>query len=321
MSLNTIQSVLDSAGIQAARIESLWWVMFGVTAAVYVIVMAWLAASAWRGHRRPQNAGPRHQGRDDAPLFKVVAGATALTVVTLFGLLVASIYTGRAVASQRDDEAMVIDVTAYQWWWNVEYQHPEPAQRVRTANELHLPLGRTVAIKLLGGDVIHSFWVPALHGKMDLIPGHSAVLWLRPDRLGVFRGQCAEFCGAQHARMAFSVVVEAPEDFERWIQAQRVTATPPASEAALRGQTIVQSGPCAMCHTVRGTSAGGRTAPDLTHVASRSTLASGTLPNTRDNLFAWLRDPQLIKPGNKMPTIGLSTGELDALVTYLEGLK
>jgi cytochrome c oxidase subunit 2 len=315
--LNTIQSMLSASGIQAMRIESLWWLMFWVTLAVQVAVLIFVAIAI----RRPRAATENHDTSRDAPLLRGVGIATALSVVILFVLLVASIVTGRAVASQRDETALVVEVIGYQWWWNVEYQHPEPEQRVRTANELHIPVGRTVAVKLLSNDVIHSFWAPALHGKMDLIPGHSAVLWLRADEAGVFRGQCAEYCGVQHAHMAFSVVAEPSDVFERWIQAQRVTATEPPTEEARRGRQIVQSGPCGMCHTVRGTSASARTAPDLTHVATRSTLAAGTLPNTRDNLVRWISDPQGVKPGTRMPRIDLSNEDLQAVVAYLQVLK
>jgi cytochrome c oxidase subunit 2 len=314
--LNAIQSMLRPAGIQAQRIEWLWWVMFWVTLAVTVIVLLYLAVALRRGTRAEPPAATA-----DRRLHTAITIATVLSAVILFGLLIAGVTTGRAVASQRDETALVIEVTGYQWWWSVEYQHPEPEQRVRTANELHLPAGRTVAIKLLATDVIHSFWVPALHGKMDLIPGHANYLWLRADTPGVYRGQCAEYCGVQHAHMAFTVVVEDSDTFERWIQAQRVTANEPQTAEARRGLQIVQSGPCALCHTVRGTAAGARTGPDLTHVATRSTLAAGTLPNTHDNLMAWIADPQRIKPGNRMPTIGLPPDDLRAVVAYLEGLK
>jgi cytochrome c oxidase subunit 2 len=317
---NVVQSALDAAGIQAVRIENLWWLLFWVSVAVWVIVIGSLALAVRRANRTPGDHTVVDPGSDAARL-RAVAIATGLTVVTLFGLLVASVVTGRAVAGQRDQTGIVINVKAYQWWWDFEYQHPDPSQRVRTSNELHLPLGRTAAINLTGNDVIHSFWVPSLHGKMDVIPGHEAYLWLRADKLGTFRGQCAEFCGVQHAHMAFTVVVESSDDFERWIQAQRKTANPPASPEAARGLAIIQQGACAMCHQVLGTQAGGRTAPDLTHLASRQTIAAGTLPMSRDNLLAWIDDPQRFKPGVRMPSVGLQREDLNAVVAYLEGLR
>jgi cytochrome c oxidase subunit 2 len=311
------QSALRAAGVQAERIEHLWWLMFWVTLVVTLLVLGMLALAVWRGRQHAQPQSPS----GDPKLLTQVGLATAATVVILFGLLVASVLTSRSIASQRDESALIIDVTAYQWWWNVEYQHPEPAQRVRTANEIHLPAGRTVAIKLLSTDVIHSFWVPALHGKLDAIPGHATTLWLRADTPGVYRGQCAEYCGAQHAHMGLVVIVEPAEEFERWIQAQRVTAPPPSTAIAARGLHLVETGSCALCHTVRGTMAGGRQAPDLTHLASRSTIAAATLPRTNESVDRWIADPHGIKPGTRMPTIGLSADDRRAIVAYLEQLR
>ncbi|HUQ89248.1 MAG TPA: cytochrome c oxidase subunit II [Vicinamibacterales bacterium] len=311
-----MQSALAAAGIQAQRIEHLWWVMFWVTLIVTVIVLGALAFAVRRG------AGAADVGKDDRPLARYISIATGISIVILIGLLVESVITSRAIASQRDEQgALEIEVVAYQWWWSAEYQHPDVEQRVRTANELHIPVGKTVAIKLLAGDVIHSFWVPSLHGKLDAIPGHAATLWLRADTAGVYRGQCAEYCGHQHAHMAFVVIAEAPEEFERWIQAQRQTAHPPSSELEQRGLQVVQQSACVMCHTVRGTAAGGRIAPDLTHLATRATIASGTLPRTPDNLRRWIRDPQSIKPGSRMPNLALPDNDIAALVAYLEQLK
>ena len=310
-----MQSVLAAAGIQAERIESLWWVIFWVTSVVTVIVLGLLAIAVRRGVRATAISS------DDRGLLRSIGIGTAATVVILFGLLAASVLTSRALASQREAGVLEIEVTAYQWWWAVEYQHPEPEQRVRTANELHIPVGRTVSIKLLANDVIHSFWVPALHGKLDAIPGHEAELWLRADRAGTYRGQCAEFCGHQHAHMAFVVVAEPSDDFERWIQAQRQTAHQPGTADAQRGLQLVQQSACVMCHTIRGTAAGGRIAPDLTHFATRSTIAAGTRPRTAQYLDQWIRDPQAIKPGSRMPQLALSDADRSAIVAYLEQLK
>jgi cytochrome c oxidase subunit II len=317
---NLVQSALDPAGIQALRIENLWWLMFWVAVGVWLLVIGVLAIGAARARSAAQSDPPLPLGSDKR-LLGGVAAATTMTVITLFGLLLASVVTGRAVSSQRDETGLVIHVRPYQWWWDVEYQHPDPSQRVRTSNELHLPIGRTVAIKLTGTDVIHSFWIPALHGKMDAIPGHESYLWLKADRAGIYRGQCAEFCGYQHAHMAFTVVAEASDDFERWIQMQRLPASPPDSPLTKRGFDLILQRPCAMCHQILGTQAGGRSAPDLTHIASRRTLGAGTLPFTRDNLKRWIADPQNFKPGIRMPSVGLSPDELDAVVSYLERLK
>jgi cytochrome c oxidase subunit II len=266
----------------------------------------------------------RRAGREAATertLLRSVVGASAATFVILFGLLVASVVTGRAIGSIGSAEGLVVEITGNQWWWDIEYHNPDPSLRVRTANELHLPIGRQVRIQMKSNDVIHSFWVPNLHGKMDLIPGRQTALWVQADRPGIYRGQCAEYCGLQHAHMAFSVIAESPDDFERWLTAQRATPPPPASPEQRRGRDLVERGSCAMCHAVRGTAAGGRTAPDLTHIATRSTIAAGTAPNTRGYLAGWIADPQHLKPGAKMPATGLSAEELQAVLAYLETLK
>jgi cytochrome c oxidase subunit 2 len=310
-----IQSALDAAGVQAARIEGLWWLMFWVCAAVFVAVVAAVALAVRRG----RSEGPARPS-ERALLFGV-AGATGVTIVILFGLLFASARVGRAVGTLPGTEPLIVQVTGQQWWWSVEYTHDQPSLRVTTANELHLPVGRPVVVNLRSLDVIHSFWVPNLHGKMDLVPGRRNTTWLRADTPGVYRGQCAEYCGLQHAHMALVVVAEPAEAFERWLAAQRAPAPQPATAQAARGREVVERGPCALCHTVRGTTAGGRAGPDLTHVASRSTIAAGTLPNTRGYLAAWIADPQHLKPGNRMPATGLPADDLQAVVAYLETLR
>ena len=309
-----IQSALHPAGPQAASISHLWWLMFWTCSVVYVVVIGALLVAI---RRRRDEGG----STDERSLTRSVAAATGVTVVILFGLLFASVVTGRAVASLGSAEGLVIDVTGNQWWWDVTYENPTPSLQVKTANELHIPVGRQVRIQLKSNDVIHSFWVPNLHGKMDLIPGRQTAIWLQADTPGVYRGQCAEYCGLQHANMALTVIAEASDDFERWLVAQRQPAPPPASPEQQRGLEVVERGPCAMCHTVVGTSAGGRTAPDLTHIATRSTIAAGTAPNTRGYLAGWITDPQHMKPGAKMPSTGLSADELQAVLAYLETLK
>jgi len=310
-----MHSVLSAAGVEAQSIQSHWWLMFWVTLVVTLVVLGGLGLAVARGLR----AGAI--GRSDRGLVTGISLAIAVTVVILFGLLIDSVITSRVLASQRAPGALEIEIMAQQWWWSVEYQHPEPEQRVRTANELHIPVGRPVSIKLLANDVIHSFWVPALNGKLDAIPGHESTLWIRAEHPGVYRGQCAEYCGAQHAHMAIVVVAESPEEFEKWIQAQRQTAHQPASDPERRGLQLVQQSACVMCHTIRGTAAGGRMGPDLTHLASRSTIGAGILPRTPDHLEEWIRDPQRIKPGNRMPALALPDRDRAAIVAYLEQLR
>ncbi|HEX2163217.1 MAG TPA: c-type cytochrome, partial [Thermoanaerobaculia bacterium] len=250
-----------------------------------------------------------------------VAAAAGVTLLVLVGFLLASVATGDRLAAPPSGEPLRVQVTGWQWWWDVRYPGAMAADEVRTANELHLPLGRPVRIELSSADVIHSFWVPRLHGKRDLLPGRPLLLHLTPSVAGVFDGQCAEMCGLQHAHMRLRVVVEPEEELEAWLAAQRRAAAPPASPLARRGQRVFLSSPCVLCHTVRGTAAGGRTGPDLTHLASRSTIAAGTLPNTRGHLAGWVIDSQSVKPGNAMPPIGLAGPELQALLAYLEGLE
>jgi cytochrome c oxidase subunit 2 len=212
-------------------------------------------------------------------------------------------------------------VTARQWWWDVRYADDDASRIFRTANELHLPAGVPVHITLRSNDVIHSFWIPNLAGKQDMIPGRDSDLSVRPLREGVFRAQCAEFCGLQHARMALDVTVESPAAFAAWREAQLRPAAAAGSGAAAAGQAIVTGRQCASCHMIAGTPASGQVAPDLTHFASRRTIAAGTLEMNRANIAGWIADPQAHKPGNNMPKVPLGPAELEAVVAYLETLR
>ena len=312
--MSDLQSILHPAGIQASRVSHLWWVMFWICAAVWgAVAMAALIAIV-RGRRGSSTA-------TDVQIGRSVGVAGGISLVALFGLLFASVATGRALDTLRSPEALRIQVTASQWWWDIQYDNAIASLRVTTANEIHIPVGRAIHFDLLSTDVIHSLWIPNLQGKIDLVPGRRNELWLRADLPGIYRGQCAEFCGLQHARMALVVVAQTPDDFERWLAGNRTPAPPPATPEQQRGKDVVERGPCAMCHAIAGTLAGGRTAPDLTHIASRSTLGAGTLPNTRGHLAGWIADPQGIKPGNRMPPPGLTSDELQAVLAYLESLK
>ena len=309
-----IQSIIHPAGIQAARVSHLWWVMFWVCAVVWCAVAVAALAAIARGRRGASSAS-------DAQLGRGVAIAGGISLVAIVGLLFQSVVTGRALDTLRSPDALRIQVTGNQWWWDVQYVTADPSLRVTTANEIHIPVGRPVRFDLLSTDVIHSLWIPNLQGKVDLVPGHLNEMWLRADTPGVYRGQCAEYCGLQHAQMALVVVAEPSDDFERWLAGNRAPATPPTTPEQQRGKEVVERGPCAMCHNITGTLAGGRSAPDLTHIASRSTIGAGTLPNTTGHLAGWIADPQRIKPGNRMPATGLSGSELQALLAYLEILK
>jgi len=313
--MSHIQSILHPAGIQAVHLSQLWWTMFWICTVVWfaVAIAALLAIS--RGRRSAAIGVP------ESRVGRTVAIAAGVSVVALFGILFESVVTGRALDSLRTPAALRIQITGNQWWWDVQYANDIPSLRVTTANEIHIPIGRPVRFDLLSTDVIHSVWIPNLQGKIDLIPGRLNELWLRADRPGVFRGQCAEYCGLQHAKMALVVVAESSDDFERWLAGNRAPAPPPVTPEQQRGKDVVERGPCAMCHNITGTPAGGRTAPDLTHFATRSTIGAGAVPNTPGYLAGWIADPQRIKPGNRMPAPGLTSDELQAVVAYLETLK
>jgi cytochrome c oxidase subunit II len=310
------QSMLVTAGSQAASIEKLWWIEFWAAVAVFaaVVIGLVLAVLAGRSGQRP------------LPSSRVMASnvviASAISFAILVLLLGASMAAGRSVTTLVDPAPLEIQITGHQWWWQVEYWSNDPAKRLSDANELHVPVGRVVALTLTSDDVIHSFWVPAMHGKMDLIPGRKNTLWLKADRAGEFAGQCAEYCGLQHAHMRLVFIAQEPADFERWVAGTRQSANPPELAAVeARGRELVTRGPCSMCHTVSGTDAGGHTAPDLTHIGSRRTIAAGTLANTPENLTKWIGDPQSFKPGTRMPKVGLVDADIQAVVAFLERLK
>jgi len=315
------QSVLSPAGIQAASIHALWLLMLWVCGAVFVVVMAALLLSIVRGINNNNRSKQDAELPSERVLASGVGASVGLTVLTLILLLVASIVTGRTVGSPlAGSSAVTIAITGPQWWWEIQYEDAVPSRRVVTANELHIPINRPVVLKVTSRDVIHSFWVPNLQGKRDLIPGYTTAIWLQADRTGFFRGQCAEFCGMQHAHMAFDVIADSDRDFEGWLEAMRQPGRDP-SPATRRGRDIFMQSRCAGCHAIRGTEAAGQIAPDLTHIATRSTLGAGTLPNTPENLAAWIQDPQRMKPGNQMPANPLPEEDVQALVAYLETLR
>ena len=317
--LDVNQSVLAPAGRQASSIHGLWSLMLWVSVAVFVAVIAAVIVAIARGTRN-RSAGATVV-TPERTLARNVGIAVGATVVILIGLLVASVWTGRLLAALQASSAVTVGITGHQWWWEIQYEDAVPSRRVVTANELHIPVNRPVVFKVTSRDVIHSFWIPNLQGKRDLIPGYTTAIWLQADRPGVFRGQCAEFCGMQHAHMALDVVAESETDFEQWLEGMRQSAPPPSDPSTQRGRDVFMQARCSGCHTIRGTDAAGQVAPDLTHLATRSTLGAGTLPNTPDTLSAWIQDPQHVKPGNQMPANVLAPDDLHALVAYLETLR
>jgi cytochrome c oxidase subunit II len=317
------QTPLNSAGLQADRIERLWWLMFWIVLGVFGVVLAWFGGALFRSRIRADESEipPQVNPEADRRMTQVVAVALGATVVLLFVILTASVLTGHAMSGLTSKNPVSIEVIGHQWWWEVRYEATQADQTVVTANEIHIPVGQPVVIKTSSRDVIHSFWAPNIQGKRDLIPGYENALWIQADRPGVFRGQCAEFCGHQHAHMAFFVVAEPLDKFQSWLKQQVSTPSPPGDPTAIEGQEVFLSHPCIMCHTIRGSGAGAKLGPDLTHIASRMTIGAGTRPNTKGNLAAWLLDSQSIKPGNMMPPNPMKPDDLNALLTYLETLK
>jgi len=311
-SATVAQSVLDAAGPQAAAIEWLWWLIFAVAATVFVATIAALAIAVKRRGRHTPS---------EAVMTRWVVAASGATVLILFGWLVASVSVGRATAAPQMSDAVTINITGRQWWWQVEYVDTRPSNRFKTANEILIPSGRPVVFNVTSRDVIHSFWVPNLHGKRDLIPGYVTSLWFQADREGIYRGQCAEFCGFQHANMAVFVRAVPQNEFQSWLVRQRQPAPEPTTALQMRGRDVFLRATCSQCHTVRGTLAGGAYGPDLTHVGSRATIAAGVLPNTTENLQRWIHNPHDFKPGNKMPPHDLNQGDLQAVAEYLRSLK
>jgi cytochrome c oxidase subunit 2 len=312
------QSALHPRGPQARDLFSLFWLFTAVSLLVWLLVCVALAI-ALRRERPISHTDPAARvARTERRAMIAVWTAGAATVVVLIGLTVASFLATRNLA-EADEDAVAIHVIGHQWWWEVRYDDPQPQRIFTTANEIHIPVGRPVRVRLTAQDVIHSFWVPSLAGKQDLIPGRENAIVMSAARPGIYRGQCAEFCGVQHAHMAMLLVADAPDAFDAWRAGQlRAAAT---REEERRGHDLFVERSCAACHTIRGTNAGGRTAPDLTHLASRRTIAAGQLPMTRETIAAFIADPQRIKPGSHMPRVDLAPAEIDALAGYLAALR
>jgi len=321
-----LQSAINPAGPQANHISKLWWLMFYVSAAVFVLVMIFLflAIAAGRRHAALADNAPELMPSSESERKKhnLVVSATVLTTVILFIFLLESFLVGRGLTAElAHKQGVVIEVTGHQWWWEVRYLNVDAGSIFTTANEIHIPVGVPVTFSLKASDVVHSFWVPNLTGKKDLIPGKLSTIWLQADRADLYRGQCAEYCGYQHAHMALWVFAEPPEQFNSWLQTQIQSAVQPANDLQKHGQQVFLSSACVMCHAINGTPAGSNIGPNLTHLASRNTIAAATMENTRDHLRQWVTDSQQIKPGNRMPPNNLSPDDLRALLDYLQSLK
>ncbi|MFL5328517.1 MAG: cytochrome c oxidase subunit II [Gemmataceae bacterium] len=315
------QSSLDPAGVQASRIHHLWWLFVGISLFVYVAVLAVLAWGSRRRSPSPPTPVIRPDATTERKLKLTVSSAMAFSVALLFLLLFSDFLTGRALHTLSDPVAAKILVVGRQWWWEFRYDDISPSNVLTTANELHLPIGRPVQLELESRDVIHSFWVPNLHGKRDLIPGHTARIFLQADRPDTYWGQCAEYCGYQHANMRFTVTAEPEDDYQKWLVSQRADAAEPTTDQQRRGKQVFLGATCVMCHTIQGTISQAKLGPDLTHVGSRPWIGAGALTNTRANLAGWIANPQRAKPGSRMPPNPLPSENLLALVDYLESLK
>ena len=306
--VTAIQSALEPAGENARLIDQLTSVMTIGSMVVTFIVLALVVLAIRSGARRASTA------------TWVIGGGIVLPLVVLTTLLAYSLVIGNALSVEAPADAVTIRVTGKRWWWEIRYPRPGGGEAVVSANEIHIPAGRTVKLLLDTDDVIHSFWVPPLAGKIDMIPGRVNHLVLRADRAGVYRGQCAEYCGAQHALMAFYVIAHEGDGYERRVDLESRTAETGEPQTR-RGRELFASTGCASCHAVRGTPAEGRLGPDLTHLASRSTIGAGMFENNRGMLAGWISNSQGMKPGNLMPPVKMPAEDLHALVAYLESLK
>jgi cytochrome c oxidase subunit II len=307
---------LSTFGYRADREARLGWVLLIIASAVVLITAGLLVAALVR--RRREGGELMRTG---GGLSWIMVGGIALPALTLLGVLFFAMSTLAADTAPASKPGVTVQVIGHRWWWEVRYPGTSPSDLFVTANEIHIPTGQPVRLELTTADVIHSFWIPQLAGKMDLIPGQRNVTWIEADSAGTYWGHCGEYCGMQHANMMMSVTAEPPDRFTRWLTMQRAPAAQPDDQASKAGLQVFERSACALCHTIRGTGAGGAIGPDLTHVGSRQTIAAGTIPNRRGYLAGWIANPQGIKPGVAMPAVPLSPGELNAIVTYLQSLK
>ncbi|MBK4736286.1 cytochrome c oxidase subunit II [Noviherbaspirillum pedocola] len=319
----SFQSALEPAGPQAEHVHRLWHLTLGLCTVVFAAVLAALLIAIWRAPRSnattPADAGAL--SRPEPRVQRNIIIALGASIAGLFVLIVADYRTDRALMRLPLNDAVHIEMTAHQWWWEARYDDADASKIFNTANELHIPVGRPVIITLKASDVIHTFWLPNLAGKKDMIPGRTALIQFRADKAGTYRGQCAEFCGFEHALMAFEVVAEPNDRYESWADGQRREAGNVLNASQSHGRQVFMERSCVMCHTIQGIGANASFGPDLTHMASRGLLAAGAIPNERQRLAAWIVSPQTIKPGTNMPPTDLSVQDLNALLDYLATLR
>ncbi len=305
---------LQGSGPAARSIASLGWGLIAISVAVCLIVLCLLAFAIWK--KRDSDTGVFGGGSDRTAIRWIGAG-TGISTVFLLAAAIWTLWTVQSVTNASTPPAVVIDVTGHQWWWSARYRSDVPSREFMTANDLVIPVGVPVQINLRSSDVIHSFWVPKLAGKMDTIPGTTNVTRIEADKPGMYRGQCTEFCGLQHAHMAFFVIAVSQDDFKKWWDGQ---LQGPHFDASNEGEHVFLD-KCSACHAIRGFPAGGILGPNLSHFGSRTSIAAGTLDNTPENLSRWINNTQTIKPGSKMPPLDLPADQVAAVTTFLEGLK
>lgn len=303
-------SALDPRGEGSAVISRLWWLLLWIATAVFLVVLGFLLVAVMRGRRKDVNASKEVRWGEP---FIVVSGVVVPAIILIF-VFVVSLRDMASLSRSGEGARLTVDVISHDWWWEARY--PNGAS---TANEIHIPAGEPVRLRLTSPDVIHSFWVPQLQAKRDHEPGRVNYMWLEADEPGRYRGQCAEFCGVGHAKMAFYVVADPPATFRAWLANEARPARAPTARAA-QGRRIFLTTTCAGCHAIKGTPADARVGPDLTHLAQRETLMAGSIANTRANLAQVITDPLSIKP-TLMPPTELTTNQLEALLDYLEQLR
>jgi cytochrome c oxidase subunit 2 len=306
-------SPFDPNSPQAQAIANLFAGSLAIAGIIFVVVTGLVFYIVYRYRSRPGMGEPRQLG-GHTRLEIAWTIAPALLLVAMFGW---TITTMRAADPPVGDQQPDLVVTGLQWWWQIEY----PQSGVITANEIHIPVGTRLLLRLESADVIHDFWVPQLGPKRDAVPGQPNHLWIEADTPGVYLGACAEYCGEQHAWMRLRVIAQPQAEFDAWVQQQKQAPSAPAGGDAAQGAQIFQQRTCINCHAIAGTGSSARAGPDLSHLASRETLGAGVITNTPENLRRWLADPQAVKPGNHMPSLRLTDAELNALVAYLETLQ
>lgn len=319
---NGPQDYLNPAGPNARKADDLWNLTFGIAAVVFVIVEGLIVFALVKFRHRPGREAAQFHGNTTVEVI-----LTLVPALILAGIAIPTVQKIFELSGKPSGDYLKVEVVAHQFWW--EYNYPDLG--VTTANELHIPAGKPVYLTLKGVDVIHSFWVPRLAGKQDVVPGHVNHMTIEADAPGMFKGQCTEFCGLSHANMRLRVYAEDPADFDTWVAEQQREAKEPAGDLAAQGAklfvegngdgTFPGGGACGSCHAIEGTTAAGIVGPNLTHFASRDTFAGAVFDNTEGNVTRWLQDPPAMKPGVDMPDLQLTSEQIDALIAYLETLK